>query len=1095
MVGGQRIKFSQTLIDPAIEGKTYPITVTIDEPIICTSMPDGSSMDECRITIIFDNPAADTLSISPCFIEWTSRNWHDSQTIQLRMIGHFRNIADRDVKLSAQPVISKSDYYSGFVPSPITVRFRSLSTATCSSTGDPHYSTFDGYYFHFYGRGKSVLAHVPGELEVQTITHGDGYSRNCAIAISEGGNYVALSVCSGNGNIQPVTIFKDMSATPKVIAYSGTNYQVDYPSGLSVKFQSWGNNANVYLTLPGRYYKHPQLYGLCGNWNGNQADDGIPSYIMWEWVNLNPRHQVSAGSDIDLFSSVTDAKVMRTYNTADQIFLKGVTATCDYMPPVYVRPILNNPNAEDITELIKQLTRIGQNTDNGINFIVVDEPESNDMDDDVTVAPPVNDGLNRVDLEAMCNAIAQRTELVNCIELTNRHITNCINDLSLFENIMVVQESLESARTECLQQQLTKTVNDDQANTIINTICMANCPIYSKCELNQCICTDSGMKGPQCSIPVNAVPTLNDIKPRVVDIYHWQEQNTNQIMFSMSTRYIMPDDKLQCIVNGISYPANYMSETNVYCRLSRDILINETGYTGNVSVYLQVNQYVITTPQYIASYNNPCIQCDPNGYVECDRRTAQTCFPNGFKRFVPLMHGIGMTQQLCSRPTTPCQYCINDTTRVDWFSDSSCLPYFVDKNIDIRRVEDMNINLDAVNLSTYIHYMIDANNNLWTDNLFTSPDAYPYWRIRTGGNYQNISYTLECHDMFSTCVFQPIVLLSSITESVLYNIYLDLMMNTIVIDTLNYNLLIINNKDNDPTVSAVTTTTSTRASASSVMTTASTTDTISTTSTHVTSTSTTVTTTVKTTTKRSTPDTIPTEPVTEIIYTPFTSTTDIIATSTTMYITDEPMIVQGESNQVTTMPVYALGIIGAFALMIMIIGVAMYQSRYRKQQRREKQQDTEFMLDYQTTSDKALSFINPLFVKPEYMEIDHGLINPLYDAIMNMSEGTYKVVCTEVPTELLLIVRGVNGGVETYPIRQRGDKVILNTLYGANTAEIAFESTDSMISYYKTTDNTFPLTCNLLNVCPADTYSYVNIYSYNNTNIKNTPVTIEAEEC
>jgi hypothetical protein len=129
------------------------------------------------------------------------------------------------------------------------------------------------------------------------------------------------------------------------------------------------------------------------------------------------------------------------------------------------------------------------------------------------------------------------------------------------------------------------------------------------------------------------------------------------------------------------------------------------------------------------------------------------------------------------------------------------------------------------------------------------------------------------------------------------------------------------------------------------------------------------------------------------------------------------------------------------------------------------------------------------------MEIDNSLINPIYDAIMDMSEGTYKVVCTEVPTELLLIVRGVNGGVETYPIRQRGDKVILNTLYGANTAEIAFESTDSMISYYKTTDNTFPLTCNLLNVCPADTYSYVNIYSYNNTNIKNTPVSIEAEEC
>jgi hypothetical protein len=111
-----------------------------------------------------------------------------------------------------------------------------------------------------------------------------------------------------------------------------------------------------------------------------------------------------------------------------------------------------------------------------------------------------------------------------------------------------------------------------------------------------------------------------------------------------------------------------------------------------------------------------------------------------------------------------------------------------------------------------------------------------------------------------------------------------------------------------------------------------------------------------------------------------------------------------------------------------------------------------------------------------------------------MSEGTYKVVCTEEATEKLLIVRGVNGGVETYPICQRDNKVILNTLY--NTSEgIAFDSVDSMISYYSTTDTTFPLTCNLTHVCPNETYSYGNVYSYNNTNIKNTPVDIEPGDC
>jgi hypothetical protein len=233
-----------------------------------------------------------------------------------------------------------------------------------------------------------------------------------------------------------------------------------------------------------------------------------------------------------------------------------------------------------------------------------------------------------------------------------------------------------------------------------------------------------------------------------------------------------------------------------------------------------------------------------------------------------------------------------------------------------------------------------------------------------------------------------------------------------------------------------------------------------------------------------------TEPPTEIVYTTFDSTSVITSTST-LYAIDEPVIVYGASNNKSTIPSYVFGIIGAVAFMAMVIGALMYYSRYREQQKREERQDTQFMLDYQTTSDKALSFINPLFVKPDYIELDSGLINPLYDAMINMSEGTYKVICTEKETEHLLIIRGLNEAVETYPLRQREKKVILNTLYNTNDG-IEFDSIDSIISYYRTTTNVFPLSCNLTNICPDETYSYGNVYSYNNTNIKNTPVDVEA---
>ncbi|XP_045702795.1 IgGFc-binding protein isoform X1 [Phyllostomus hastatus] len=154
------------------------------------------------------------------------------------------------------------------------------SVATCRAQGDPHYTTFDGRRYDMMGTCSYTMVELNSEdqtlpaFSVEAKNEHRGSRRVSYVGfvtVRAYSHFVSLA----RGEVGFARIDNQRSRLPASLAngrlsvyQSGMRAVVELDFGLVVTYD-W--DCQLALTLPARF--QDQVYGLCGNYNGNPTDD------------------------------------------------------------------------------------------------------------------------------------------------------------------------------------------------------------------------------------------------------------------------------------------------------------------------------------------------------------------------------------------------------------------------------------------------------------------------------------------------------------------------------------------------------------------------------------------------------------------------------------------------------------------------------------------------------------------------------------------------------------------------------------------------------------------------------------------------------
>jgi hypothetical protein len=660
----QRVKITQTCASPndcpltLSEGFKTNLQFSLSQPIIC----DASITRECAVTVLLTNQDPKIVSIDPCLVKWTTSDWFQTRTVKLQAVETYKNDpTPRSVIIKTESVISPSLYYEGFKPNDIMAKTQNRASAQCRATGDPHYTTFDGAYWHFYdgnSRPRTIVHLVRstnpnrpfGELQVQNQMR--GYPAvNCAIAGREGNNLFILDACSGK-LIITTKFGTEISLQPKV-EVTGSTYTVYFKSGFWMRGIVYGSYIDIYVQTPGIDFN--SVCGICGNFDGNPSND-YNVYMSTMYSQLNSCQQVLPTDDLWIWKPSTI--------TPEPIVPIG-TEKCNYTEPTYIKPIINNAPGEDITDDLRNA--FNDALENRTQFIF----------EDTKPTPVPYAGITmELALRSCQKDIIASTAIQTCLQVFGPNFYNipirvqeCAEDVFESQLYSASSGSIVGMTVECTENAVDKNMDDDPR--LLNVLCMNACNGNGRCFNAECMCS-AGYANPDCSYIDGKPPRITGLFDTVCEV---SGAGTCPRELAVTGKNFYKSSKLRCKYNDLVVNAIWLGGDIVLCAIPLEVYANAQYETVNLQVTNDIdNPNELSNKVPFIFYNGACWVCNAS---------TQTCGPN---KNSCRINDVCYLKDHVNAPDNSCQICDPTKNALGWtYSYTNthlCGPFFQQRTYD-----------------------------------------------------------------------------------------------------------------------------------------------------------------------------------------------------------------------------------------------------------------------------------------------------------------------------------------------------------------------------------------------------------------------------